>query len=290
MSSNRVYNLTKQKPLPLSASSSITFLFYISKLFGLAPYSISDYISKKKLEISPFGNVFCIISCIFYALLYHFMMTDTMVAFQDKNARVTSLTEVIGLIIIYLEPLMMAIDIIAAIVNQSSLIDVFHRLQMIDERLANENIFLNFKFIRKFSIALILFAIFWEFGLTVMNLMIFLDELAIWKSIVWLLTSVPLFINFVAKVWFLCLILLIRQRLMAINKHLSDLADSFVEKKSKFGKNEIFVQTVEFLRNEIIGPRNVKGKNFGWEVKNIQVVAPYKENGKSERKKLQKKI
>lgn len=193
---------------------------------------------------------------------------------------------------------MMAIDIIACIINQSSLIDVFQRIQAIDEQLAKENIFVSFKLIRKFSIFLIVIAFLSEIGLTFMNLVIFLDDLMIWKSILWLMTGFPLFINFIgncqcknlqkifkiyfikiflAKIWFLCLILLIRQRLMTINKHLSDLAESFGDKKSKLGKNEFFVQTVEFLRNEIGGQRVIKSKNFGWEAKNIQFVAPYKE-------------
>lgn len=211
------------------------------------------------------------------------MMSGTMIDAEAKSTSATSLTEVIGLIIIYLEPFMMTIDILASIINQSNFIDVFNRLQAIDERLANENVFVSYKFIRKFSIWLILIAFLSEIGLSLMNLVIILDQMAlIWKSIGWLMTSIPLFINFVAKTWFLCLILFIRQRLRAINNHLSDLADSFNEKNVKIGKNLFFVQTVEFLKNEIGGGH----KNFAKATKfdeKIQVVAPYKALGRGKK-------
>lgn len=153
-----------------STFSSINFLFYISKLYGLIPYSLSDYISNFKFEISPFGNVFCIFSCVTYSILYHIMMTDSMIVFKDQSTRATSLTEVIGLILIYLEPFMMIIDIIASIINQSSLIEVFQRFQKIDEKLLSENILISYKFVRNFSIVVILIAFVAEVGLSTLNM------------------------------------------------------------------------------------------------------------------------
>lgn len=277
MPQNRITHLNKSKSSQ-TPSTSVDFLFYTSKLLGLLPYSISDYISKRKFEVSPFGNVFCIICCIFYAILYHFMMSGTMTESESKDKKVTSLTEVIGLIILYLEPFMMTIDIFASIINQSSFIDVFNRLHAMDERLANENVYMSYKFIKKFSITMILIAFLGEFGLNLMNLIIIFDQMLLWNSIGWMLTSIPLFINFTSKTWFLCLILFIRQRMCAINNHLSDIADSYGDKNIKIGKNQFFVQTVDFLRNEIVGGQ--KKTNFNEKFKNIQIVAPYKEVGR----------
>lgn len=164
------FNNSQKSKKSSSVFTSMNFLFYISKFFGLIPYSLSDFISKLKFEISPFGNVFCIVSCISYAILYHVMMSDSMIVFKDQSTRVTSLTEVIGVIIIYLEPFMMTIDIIASIINQATLIEVFQRLQTIDEKLASENIFLNYKFVRNFSVVLIVIAVLIEVGLSTMNM------------------------------------------------------------------------------------------------------------------------
>jgi 7tm Chemosensory receptor len=263
MPSNPLTQPPKLKSTPPPAPlTSINILFFTSKLFGLVPYSLADFISKQKLDFSPFGNVFCLLSCTAYALAYHLIMNDTIVTFQNKSSRVTSLTEVIGLIIIYFEPFMMIIDVLASIVNQSGLIEVFQRLQNIDEKLANENIFINYKFVRKFSIYVLLFAFILEIGLSMINFFLYIDDFTLWVTFLWILSSFPLLINFIAKTWFLCLILMIRQRLRAINGHMSEMADEFGERKVKIGKNEFFVQTVEFLRNEMGGGRVEKGKKF----------------------------
>lgn len=64
----------------------------------------------------------------------------------------------------------------------------------------------------------------------------------------------------------------------AINNNLSDIADSYGDKNIKIGKNQFFVQTVDFLRNEIVGGQ--KKAKFDGKFKNIQIVAPYKEVGR----------
>lgn len=84
---------------------SLCVLFYISKVLGMIPYSLSDYVTKKQLKLSQLGNIFCILSCVHYVVQYHFLTESTMLA-KDPDNSIAALTMVIGIFIIYMEPLM----------------------------------------------------------------------------------------------------------------------------------------------------------------------------------------
>lgn len=74
---------------------------------------------------------------------------------------------------------------------------------------------------------------------------------------------------------------MVQQRLRAINRHLSDLAETFSDKKFKIKNHDLILQSVEFLRNEIPGGRNSNNWRNKFKIgdqKNIQgikIVAPY---------------
>lgn len=182
-----------------------------------------------------------------------------------------ALTTVIGIFIIYLEPFMMSIDVLASLVNQKTLITCFERLEIIDERMAKENILLNYKTIKKYSIVFLSIAFVGEVTLGIINLIVFQTEFISWQSLWWFLTCVPLFNNSVAKVWFLVLILIVQQRLRAINNYLNDTKKLFFEKKIKsksvglnMTKDDLFIENIGYLEKEIFSTRNNKVKDDGW--------------------------
>lgn len=52
--------------------SSIKILFYISKIFGLIPYSLKEYYDKNLLKVSMIGNIWCIFTMLQFSIQYHF--------------------------------------------------------------------------------------------------------------------------------------------------------------------------------------------------------------------------
>lgn len=289
---------------------SLNYLFYVSKVLGMIPYSLSDYITKKQFKVSQVGSIFCVLSCIHYATHYHFLTTQTMLV-ESSDPPIGTLATVIGIFIIYLEPLMMAIDVLACLVNQKSLIAIFDRLREIDDKLVEENILLNYRVIRKYSIIFISIAFLGEVTLGVFSLVVFsTTELFTFHTVWWFFSCIPLINNCVSKTWFLILILLVQQRLQAINVYLNDTKKVFFERKmrhcneSNSKKDNLFIENIGYLEKEIFSTRNMKIKSdnawnwvrksgmtnrvndiniFAPKTKGIINVAPYDPNRKGER-------
>jgi ribosomal protein S16 len=246
---------------------SLSFLFFVSKLFGVIPYSLLDFIRKKQFKLSQFGNIQCLLFCIFAVSNYH-IITETTILLSGSDSSIGMLTRVIGLFIIYLEPLMMAIDTLAALINQKPLITMFDRLQEIDDKLEKENVLLNYQVITKHSIIFVAIAFVGEVTLAIFNLIVFGDEFLTLSSLWYFVSCVPMFANSVAKTWFLVLILLVQQRLRAINDYLNNTKDVFSEKKlrrvnvngSNSKRDNLFIENIGFLEREILSGRNSKIK------------------------------
>jgi hypothetical protein len=280
---------------------SLNFLFYISKVFGMIPYSLSDYVTHKQLKLSQLGNVFCLLSCVSYCTHYHFLLANSVLT-EESDDSIGTLTTVIGIFIIYLEPLMMSIDVLGSLVNQKSLVVVFDRLQEIDDKLRKENVLLNYQIITKYSIIFILVAI--EYTVGTINMIVFLQEIPILHKVLWFFSCIPLLCNSIAKTWFLILILMVKQRLKAINDYLNDTKDIFFEKKfrrvnairSNSRKDNLFIGNIGFLEREILPSRNMKIKDgsawtgnrvndiniFSTDSRGIINVAPYEAGTKGE--------
>lgn len=244
---------------------SLNYLFYVSKVLGMIPYSLTDYITKKQFKLSQIGSVFCILSCIHYASHYHFLNIKNMID-KEEEETIGTLTTVIGIFIIYMEPLMMSIDALASLVNQKSLIDVFNRLREIDEKLVKENILVDYRVIRRYSVIFMVIALVGEITLGISNLVAFQETLLSLESLWWMISCVPLFNNSVSRTWFLILILIVQQRLRAINTYLNDTKKVLFEKKfqhvrSNLKKDNLFIENIGYLEKEIFSTRNMKIKN-----------------------------
>jgi hypothetical protein len=214
--------------------------------------------------------------------------------FAEKDS-VGTLTMVIGVFIIYLEPFMMAIDVLASLINQKALLSIFDRLRNIDDKLGKENISLTYGIIRKYSIIFLCIAFVGEVTLGIFNLLVFQTDFFSLYSLWWFLSTIPLFINSVARVWFLVLILLVQQRLRAINEYLNDTKKFFFERKMRHlnaigstthqEKDNLFLENIGYLEREIFSTRNtmnVKGVNWNWatnRVNDSNQFAPNKSRG-----------
>lgn len=139
-----------------------------------------------------------------------------------------TLTIAIGVFIIYLDPLMMSIDIIANILNQSSLIAVFDRLRQIDEKFSTENIHIDYGVIRRFSNLLIIIIIIGETTLVGINFFQFQTDISFY-SLWWFVTLIPITLNALSKIWFIVLILNLKLKYIAINQYLSQTGKMFAD-------------------------------------------------------------
>lgn len=255
---------------------SISGLFYVSKLFGVIPYSLSDYITKKRLQLSSLGCAFSVFACIFHNVSYHMLMTDTLVE-RNSETKTSTLTALIGMFIVYLEPFMMTIDVIAALVNQVSLMNVFDRLDDIDRKLERENVYLSYGQNRVISIIFIGTFLVAEIVIGLSIVFVFREEFSVLQACCWIISCVPLIINTIAKTWFLMLILFIQQRLRAINTYLNDIKRSFSERKLRHvsssvdskpptsRKDNLFMETAGYLEKEIYSIRSVNVDGWNWE-------------------------
>lgn len=68
-------NMTTTKE-NLSFVKSLSALFYVSKIFGIIPYSVTEFYRNKKLSTSILGNVYSILMLVIYINLYHFVATS----------------------------------------------------------------------------------------------------------------------------------------------------------------------------------------------------------------------
>lgn len=61
----------------MNFTEAISYIFYVTKLFGLIPYSLSRFRLHKVLVSSVFGNLLSIASLIAYVFFYHYVVTQT---------------------------------------------------------------------------------------------------------------------------------------------------------------------------------------------------------------------
>lgn len=61
----------------LNFSEAISYIFYVTKAFGLIPYSLLQYRQHKVLSSSILGNIQSIGSLIAYVFCYHYVVSQT---------------------------------------------------------------------------------------------------------------------------------------------------------------------------------------------------------------------
>lgn len=153
---------------------------------------------------------------------------------------------------------MMSVDVIAAILNQNNFISVFERLKIVDEKLGKENIDLPYTKVVKLGKILSGIVFVMEFTITTMNFLLFTYEIN-WMSAYYYFTGIPMILSSLAKIWFICLIVVVRQRFKAINRYLNDTSKLFQAQKKKYETDVSDLlpdDTTNYLEKDMVFTRN----------------------------------
>uniref|UniRef100_A0A182K9M1 Gustatory receptor n=1 Tax=Anopheles christyi TaxID=43041 RepID=A0A182K9M1_9DIPT len=229
---------------------SLHVLFYISSIFGVIPYSLWAFAKRTVIQLSLLGNVWVVCSLIIYTGLYHVATTNYM---KDDWGSQKTLTNAIGIFIIYMEPLMMAVDMVAGMLNQKRLAQCFDRLARLDGHLAGEGVLINNGRMRRYTIVLLLLMLLFESIITVYSFVEFEQEYTAW-SLIWFITTIPTALNSVCRIWYVMLVAAIRQRFNAMNAHMNAIAHGILNYKEQFvGETESDITEIplDYLEKEI---------------------------------------
>lgn len=170
----------------------------------------------------------------------------------------------------------MTLDIIITIIKQKTIINCFEKLQKIDQQLIKENIQINYsntKYKINFMISLVVFI---EVLLGIFNFAQFTENHSSLSFIWYMQTIFPILCNSIARIWFTGLILLMKDRFVAINQYFLNIEKLMTKHANKSKKdhseNEIFLnQEIKSnlnLKKNKISSGNMNGSN-GTPVKNI---------------------
>lgn len=116
---------------------------------------------------------------------------------------------------------MMALDMLATLINQRHLIRCFKNLERIDEKLSNEGVEINYKPLERLSIVLIVVTF-------CRNILMILFGYFEFQSNVFRLCTiyVPICVSVLSKIYFVLIVCNIRMKFDAINLYLDELANS----------------------------------------------------------------
>ncbi|XP_053673667.1 gustatory receptor for bitter taste 66a-like [Anopheles nili] len=229
---------------------SLNVLFYISSIFGVIPYSLRVFAKRHVLQVSIIGNVWVVCSLIVYTGLYHVATTNYVN--EDWGTQKT-LTSAIGIFIIYMEPLMMASDMVAGMINQKRLTVCFDRIARVDSLLSGEGILINDLRLRHTCIALLLLVLLFEAIITGYSFVVFEEHLTLW-SMIWFITAIPTALNSVCRTWYVMLVAAVRQRFNAMNAHMNVIANGVLHYKDRFvGDQDTDITEIplDYLEKEI---------------------------------------
>lgn len=183
----------------------------------------------------------------------------------------------IGISLMYMEPIMLVIDVGGFIINQNKMSDCIATMQELDDKLQKENIAIDYRKIRKLTIRLIVMISIFESGIVAYNYVKLEDT--IWFA--------PLYVSTVSKVWYVGLVYNIKQKFVAINLHLENM-------KQKCNENRVKIKTsrnkeksseldqIGYLHREIVVKKNKPNRTFAIRRKNdILQVQPLEVMGKA---------
>lgn len=129
----------------------------------------------------------------------------------------------IGVSLMYMEPIMLLVDVSGFIINQNKLMACITTMQELDDKLQKEKITVDYRKIRKLTIRLIVMISLFESGIVAYNYVRLEDT--IWFA--------PLYMSTVSKCWYVALVYNIKQKFDAINLHFENMRKKFDENKWK---------------------------------------------------------
>ncbi|XP_055311260.1 gustatory receptor for bitter taste 66a isoform X2 [Sitodiplosis mosellana] len=230
----------------MNFSEAISYIFYVTKLFGLIPYSLSQYRQHKILVSSYFGNILSIAALGAYVFYYHYVVTQTY--FDGNPFNSGTLTTIIGIFILYMEPIMMTLDMLATLINQRHLVRCIQRLEQVDEKLAKENVQIDYRTLKRLSLILIIVTLFRKFLMMLFGFFVFeLNVVQLWSM------YVPICVSVLSKIFFVLIVCNIRKKFDAINSYLDELANSLnsLNENNSLNKNNSNEETVGVDNNNV---------------------------------------
>lgn len=170
----------------------------------------------------------------------------------------------------------MSLDIIITITKQKTIINCFQKLQKIDLQLIKENIQINYSNTKYKINLMVVLVIFMEALLGVFNYVQFTENHNAFSFIWYMQTISPILFNSLARIWFTGLILLMKDRFVAINQYFLNIEKLMTKHADKSKKdnseNEIFlnqeIKSSLSLKKNKISSVNKDGNN-GTPVKNV---------------------
>lgn len=238
---------------------SLAPLFYISRLLGIVPFSLVHYWKYKVFKASLVSIIWGLVISIANTTQYYISMNNSL---QDNRTGDTNtLTSVIGIFIVALEPFMMITSIVMLIIYRSTLTSCLTGLAKVDEKLQGLTATpVDHLKPRKIVVMLITVTCICEVGLVLFNFMQFtISEDIIFQSYWWFASGVPIFCDALSRIWFLLLICLVKIRFQAVNSHCLELYRMFKERRAKLHSSKKESSNTQvplgYLTREIVDPK-----------------------------------
>lgn len=148
------------------------------------------------------------------------------------------LSIIVTVVFTYITPATMFTDQITAIRNQTRLPELFERIDYVDEDLRQLGISVDNRRVQRGIWLMIAFTFFCEFFIFFSSIWFLLDELK-WTTTLWIFISLPTFYNTLDKIWFLGILLGLRDRFDAINAELERIAEDLEKGQTRQLKGEL---------------------------------------------------
>lgn len=128
----------------------------------------------------------------------------------------------------------MTLDMLATLINQRHLVRCIQRLEQVDEKLAKENVQIDYRSLKRLSLILIIVTICRKLLMICFGFFVFeLNVLQLWSM------YVPICVSVLSKIYFVLIVCNIRKKFDAINSYLDELANSLnsLNENSLLNKN-----------------------------------------------------
>lgn len=134
-------------------------------------------------------------------------------------------------------------DEITAMRNQKLLPKLFARIDYVDEDLGQLGITVNNKRVYRRIWLMIVLTFVCEFYMFFAMMWLIVDEFE-WFNVLWIFTSIPTIYNSLDKIWFLGILLGLRDRFEAINTALDDVTEEIEKNNLQKRKGLVYEQSV----------------------------------------------
>nr|XP_036218230.1 gustatory receptor for bitter taste 66a-like [Bactrocera oleae] len=215
---------------------SFNSIYYLCKLLGVYPYDLQKFYYQGILQGSRLGS--CVVVTVMCITFMLFNLSIFTFGDEQVTAKNNHLSIIVTVVFTYITPATMFTDQITAIRNQTRLPELFERIDYVDEDLRQLGISVDNRRVQRGIWLMIAFTFFCEFFIFFSSIWFLLDELK-WTTTLWIFISLPTFYNTLDKIWFLGILLGLRDRFDAINAELERIAEDLEKGQTRQLKGEL---------------------------------------------------